>query len=258
LNGSCYHVGHGQRIRAEQSAESDPESALNYGTRDKNGMTATLDEVYDRLLTAYGPQGWWPGETPFEVMVGAVLVQNTAWKNVEKAIENLRQADLLEPNRLFATVPEELEELIRPAGYFRLKARRLRNLLALVVEQYAGSLEQMFASDAETLRAELLAVNGIGPETADSILLYAANKARFVVDTYTQRVFKRHGWLEEEADYHATQAHFESNLERDSTLYGEYHALLVRVGHLHCRKTARCEACPLEDLLPESGIQLPE
>lgn len=221
-------------------------------------MTATLDEVYDRLLSAYGPQGWWPGETPFEVMVGAVLVQNTAWKNVEKAIENLREADLLEPARLWELSPEELEPLIQPAGYFRLKARRLRNLLALVVESYDGQLDDMFAVGADDLREQLLGVNGIGPETADSILLYAADKARFVVDTYTQRVLKRHGWIEDEADYHTTQSHFESHLERDVTLYGEYHALLVRVGHLHCRKTPKCDGCPLEELLPAGGCRMPE
>ena len=219
-------------------------------------MTATLDEVYDRLLAAYGPQGWWPGESPFEVLVGAVLVQNTAWKNVEKAIKNLREANLLGLAQLWKIPQEELEPLIKPAGYFRLKARRLRNLLAYVMERYDGSLDDMFATAADDLREELLAVNGIGPETADSILLYAADKPRFVVDTYTQRVFKRHGWIDDEADYHTTQSHFESNLERDTKLYGEYHALLVRVGHHHCRKKPKCEGCPLEDLLPESGCRL--
>ncbi len=218
-------------------------------------MTATLDEVYDRLLSAYGPQNWWPGESPFEVMVGAVLVQNTAWKNVERAIENLREDDLLEPRRLWEVPQEELETLIQPAGYFRLKARRLRNLLAHVIERYEGDLDAMFGAAADDLREELLAVNGIGPETADSILLYAAEKPRFVVDTYTQRVLKRHGWIDEEADYHDTQSHFESNLESDTQLFNEYHALLVRVGHHHCRKTPKCDDCPLVDLLPEGGVR---
>ncbi len=220
-------------------------------------MTATLDEVYQRLWDAYGPQHWWPGQSPFEVMVGAVLVQNTAWKNVARAIENLRDADLLTPQPLYEVPVAELEELIRPAGYFRMKARRLRNLLDYLFQQHDGSLEVMFATDLETLRGELLAINGVGPETADSILLYAAEKPVFVVDTYTNRVLKRHGWIEYEADYHAIQDHFQATLERDVSLYNEYHALLVRVGHLHCRKTAKCDECPLAELLPPGGIVEP-
>ncbi|MDH3719784.1 MAG: endonuclease III domain-containing protein, partial [Planctomycetota bacterium] len=135
-------------------------------------MTATLDEVYQRLHAAYGPQHWWPGESPFEVMVGAVLVQNTAWKNVERAIENLRDACLLSPQALYEVSIDELQELIRPAGYFRMKARRLRNLLDYLFDQHDGSLQAMFDNDAQSLRQGLLQINGIGPETADSILLY--------------------------------------------------------------------------------------
>ncbi|REJ69455.1 MAG: endonuclease III domain-containing protein [Planctomycetota bacterium] len=221
-------------------------------------MTATLDEVYERLLQAYGPQGWWPGESPFEVMVGAVLVQNTAWQNVEKAIANLRDDNLLDVMRLWQLPREQLETLIKPAGYFRLKAARLRNLLAYVVERHDGSLDSVFALSMEELRSDLLEINGIGPETADSILLYAADKPRFVVDAYTQRVLKRHGWIDQEADYGTTQSHFETHLEPDTQLYGEYHALLVRVGHHHCRKTPRCEACPLAEWLPADGIRLPD
>jgi endonuclease-3 related protein len=216
-------------------------------------MAATLQDVYDRLLAAYGPQHWWPGRTPFEVLVGAVLVQNTAWQNVTKAIENLHQRDLLEPAALYAVPVEELEELIRPAGYFRVKARRLRNLLALVVERYGGSLKKMFRRDAAALREELLAINGIGPETADSILLYAGGLPVFVVDAYTYRVFARHGWIGFEAGYHEMQEHFESGLPRDAALFNEYHALLVRVGKEHCRKAPRCQGCPLAPLLPRGG-----
>lgn len=217
-----------------------------------------LQELYDRLFAAYGHQHWWPGETPFEVMVGAVLVQNTAWKNVEKAINNLRQHDLLEPHALAAVPTEELAELIRPAGYYRLKARRLHNLLALLVNRYDGSLEQMFQADLESLREELLATNGIGPETADSILLYAGNYATFVVDTYTHRILARHGWIEFGASYDEIKDYFQSGLERDATLFNEFHALLVRVGHLHCRKTPQCAGCPLAELLPEGGPRQPE
>jgi endonuclease-3 related protein len=203
-------------------------------------MTVTLDQVYQRLHSAFGPQHWWPGDSPFEVMVGAVLVQNTAWKNVEKAIDI-----------------EQLQELIRPAGYFRMKARRLGNLLDYLFDQHEGSLEAMLDTDTQTLREGLLQINGIGPETADSILLYAADKPVFVVDAYTNRVFKRHGWIDYNAGYHEIQEHFQANLEADSAIYNEYHALLVRVGHLHCRKTPKCDECPLADLLPAGGVQEP-
>jgi len=221
-------------------------------------MTSILLDVYQRLFDAFGPQHWWPGQTPFEVLIGAVLVQNTSWKNVEKAIANLREADLLDARALYGVPGEELEELIRPAGYYRVKARRLRNLLRWLVERYDGSLEQMFQTDLATLREDLLRVNGVGPETADSILLYAGGLPTFVVDTYTHRVLARHGWIEFEADYHAIQEHFESGLQRDAAMYNEYHALLVRLGHLHCRKTPRCEGCPLAALLPEGGPREPD
>jgi endonuclease-3 related protein len=221
-------------------------------------VTATLEEVYDRLRAAYGPQHWWPGESPFEVLIGAVLVQNTSWENVARAIDNLKQADLLEPHALDELAAEELEELIRPAGYFRIKTRRLRNLLRLLVDRYDGSLDAMFATGLDALRAELLGVNGIGPETADSILLYAGGFPTFVVDTYTHRVLARHGWIDFDADYCAIKDHFESGLERDAALYNEYHALLVRVGKLHCRKTPKCDGCPLADMLPDGGPLEPD
>jgi endonuclease-3 related protein len=220
-------------------------------------MRSSPLEVYERLLAAFGRQSWWPGETPFEVLVGAILVQNTAWKNVERAIANLREAGVLEPRALQGLPDEDLEELIRPAGYFRVKARRLRNLLRLVNEDFGGSLEEMFASPLDVLREKLLAVNGIGPETADAILLYAGGFPTFVVDTYTHRVFARHGWIDFDADYHTIQDHFESSLPDDAALFNEYHALLVRLGKDFCRKTPQCEECPLVDLLPESGVQMP-
>lgn len=219
---------------------------------------AVLKEVYQRLLAAYGRQQWWPGETPFEVLLGAVLVQNTSWKNVEKAIANLRAQELLDPHSLDQLSVEELEELIRPAGYYRVKAKRLRNLLKLLVEQYDGDLETMFQTSLATLREELLSINGIGPETADSILLYAGNLPSFVVDTYTLRVFARHGWVGFDTEYHELQDFFESGLDSDVALYNEYHALLVRVGKEHCSKTPRCQGCPLAALLPEGGPREPE
>ncbi len=220
-------------------------------------MIVTLDEVYQQLYEALGPQHWWPAESAFEVVLGAVLVQNTAWRNVEKAIENLRQSDLLSAKAMYQLAPEELEELIRPAGYFRMKTRRIRNLLDHLFTQHEGSLSAMLKVDTETLREELLQINGIGPETADSILLYAAERPVFVVDTYTNRILKRHGWIEHEADYSTIQAHFQTHLEADSQLYNEFHALLVRIGNLYCRKKPRCEECPLSKWLPEDGICTP-
>ncbi len=217
-------------------------------------MSATLSEAYRRLFEAFGPQHWWPGQSPFEVMVGAVLTQNTSWRNVERAIGNLREADLLEPRALYDVPVEELEELIRPAGYFRVKARRLRNLVAFIVEQYEGSLDAVFRSDVADLRRQLLALHGIGPETADSILLYAGGLASFVVDAYTHRVFARHGWIDFNAAYDEIQEYVESGLPRDVQQYNEFHALLVRVGKDYCHKTGpKCAECPLREMLPNGG-----
>lgn len=221
-------------------------------------MDVTLAAIYERLLSHYGPQSWWPGETPLEVMVGAVLTQNTSWKNVERALANLRDADLLDLQALYDLPVEELAELIRPAGYYRLKAARLRRLLEFVFERYGGSLESMFSQNLDELRQELLEVNGIGPETADSILLYAGGLPSFVIDTYTHRVMKRHGWIEFEADYHELKEYFESGVERDVPLYNEFHALFVRVGNEFCRKQARCDGCPLREWLPEQGPLEPD
>jgi endonuclease III related protein len=221
-------------------------------------MASKLLEVYERLLAAFGPQHWWPGDSPFEVLVGAVLVQNTAWRNVERAIVNLREAGVMEPRALYGLSPEELAELIRPAGYYQVKSRRLRNLLKLVVDDYGGSLDAMFRTNLATLREQLLEVHGIGPETADAILLYAGGLPTFVVDTYSLRILARHGWIGYDADYHQIKDNFESALPADAQLYNEYHALLVRVGKDFCKRTApKCEACPLRDLLPTNGLVEP-
>ncbi|MGW8256374.1 MAG: endonuclease III domain-containing protein [Thermoguttaceae bacterium] len=217
-------------------------------------MCARMLQVYECLLEAFGPQRWWPAETPFEVTVGAVLTQNTNWQNVEKAIGNLRRQDLLEAHALYNTPQEELEELIQPAGYFRVKTRRLRNLLQLIVERYQGSLADMFQTEPESLRQELLAISGIGPETADSILLYAGGLPVFVVDAYTKRVFARHGWIGFDADYHQLQQYVQTDLPLDARLFNEFHALLVHLGKHFCRKTKpKCAQCPLANLLPEGG-----
>lgn len=210
-------------------------------------------QIFDRLSRHYGPQHWWPGDSPFEVIVGAILTQNTSWKNVEHAIGNLREANLLDPSSCHALSHEQLSAQIRPAGYFRLKARRLKNFLDFLYDQYDGSLDAMFTQGLSPLREQLLTVNGIGPETADSILLYAGNLPTFVVDTYTQRVLKRHAWIDFEADYYATKEFLESNLALDVAHFNEFHALFVRVGNQFCRPKPRCDGCPLESLLSADG-----
>jgi endonuclease-3 related protein len=212
-----------------------------------------LIEAYERLLARFGPQKWWPGESPFEVLVGAILVQNTSWKNVERALDNLREAGVLTAGALYALAQADLEELIRPAGYYRVKAKRLRNLLGVLCQQYGGSLDAMFAQDLPAARRELLAIHGVGPETADAILLYAGGLPSFVVDAYTHRIFARHGWIGFDADYHQLQEHIEDSLPRDAALFNEYHALLVAVGKQFCRKVPLCADCPLADMLPPSG-----
>ena len=209
-----------------------------------------LKQFYQALLKHYGPQKWWPAETPFEVMLGAVLTQNTSWANVTKALNNLKEAGLLSPEKLHQIDTEQLAELIKPAGYFNIKAKRLSNLLDWLFENYQGSVEQMLADDLSRLRPSLLTVSGIGPETCDSILLYATGKPTFVVDTYTYRVLVRHNLIWEDATYDDIKALFEDNLREDVALYNEYHALLVRVGKECCRPQPRCEGCPLEPFLP--------
>ncbi|MEM6328845.1 MAG: endonuclease III domain-containing protein [Planctomycetota bacterium] len=216
-----------------------------------------LLELYDRLLRAYGPQSWWPAMSRLEVMVGAILVQNTAWENVVRAVGNLRRADLLDARRLHALPVDRLETLIKPAGPYRVKAARLRNLLSLIVDEYGGDIDRLLSLDTPTLRERLLAVSGVGKETADSILLYAAERPTFVVDAYTHRLLTRHGWLDPRTPaakrYDAMQAVFEAGLPREVGLYNELHALIVEVGKRHCRSRPRCEGCPLAPMLPDGG-----
>ena len=215
-----------------------------------NTLSERLSEIYELLLEAYGPQHWWPAESPLEVLVGAVLTQNTNWQGVEKAMASLKLHDLLNPHKLQAIPTEDLARLIKPAGYYNLKAHRLKNLIAFVTEAYSGDLETMGQAETDRLRKELLAVNGVGPETADSILLYALEKPVFVVDTYTYRVMSRHGLVGEEVSYDELQELFIQHLPVEVKLFNEYHALLVRVGKLHCRRQPYCQGCPLEPLLP--------
>jgi endonuclease-3 related protein len=186
--------------------------------------------IYDRLFLVYGRQRWWPARTPFEVMVGAVLVQNTNWQNVEKAVHRLRTAGCLSYSRLLSLTASGLSYLIRPCGYHRVKAGRLRNLVFFVRERYNGSLRRMAAAPTERLREELLSVSGIGPETADSILLYAFNRPVFVVDAYTRRLLERHGFKDETESYDSMQRLFTDSLSPDEKVFNEYHALIVRLG----------------------------
>lgn len=225
-------------------------------------MKATLENAFQRMYQRYGSQSWWPGDSQLEIIVGAVLTQNTNWKNVELAIDNLRQANVLSIVELLRIETKEMEKLIRPAGYYRVKTKRLRNVLRFIVSQF-GSIEAMFRCELSTLRKQLLEVNGIGPETADAILLYAGGLPTFVIDAYTNRVAKRHGWIDKEASYDSLKELFETHLqdfrgtngeyETATALFNEYHALLVNVGKDYCKPTPRCEDCPLCAMLPKNG-----
>lgn len=201
--------------------------------------------IYKRLFTVSGHQHWWPGNTQFEVIVGAILTQNTNWGNVEKAINNLKQAKCLNPKSLNSISKKKLASLIKPAGYFNVKAKRLKNFLFFLFNDYKGSLKAMAKQDWPALRQELLKVNGIGPETADSILLYAFNKPIFVVDTYTKRIFSRHGIVNDDSDYMDIQDLFMKTLKHDVQLFNEYHALIVNTGKYFCKPKRQCEQCPL-------------
>ena len=203
-------------------------------------------DIYNSLFKHFGPQDWWPGETPFEVIIGAILTQNTSWDNVEKAIASLKASGKFTPEGLFKLPTEKLALLIKSSGYFNIKAKRLKNFLSFLFNDYEGNIDRMLKEDGHILRHKLLNVNGIGPETADSILLYAAEYPIFVVDAYTNRIFSRHGYIPADATYHQIQELFVGNLPKDIQLYNEYHALIVRVGKELCRKTPRCNSCPIE------------
>ena len=211
-------------------------------------ITEQLTEIYQLLFDSFGPQHWWPGQTRFEIITGAILTQNTNWANVEKAIANLRSADCLTAENLHRLDVSKLAELIRPAGYFNIKAKRLKNFLDWLFENYAGQLTNIEQVNTSRLREELLAVNGIGRETADSILLYAFDRDVFVIDAYTARIATRHELIEPDADYEQLRQLFQSNLPPDTKLFNEYHALLVKLGKEFCRPKARCAGCPLEKL----------
>ncbi len=208
----------------------------------------TLRTLYEKLYAFFGPQYWWPGDTPFEITVGAILTQNTNWANVEKAIDNLKVHHVLNSRALHKLPLQTLAALVRPSGYYNIKAKRLKAFIDFLVSGYGGSMARMKKGTTEKLRSELLAVNGIGQETADSILLYALEKPVFVVDAYTRRVLSRHDIIDANARYDEYQDFFHCELNQDVHLFNEYHALLVRVGKEYCRTRPRCEKCPLSVL----------
>jgi endonuclease-3 related protein len=213
-----------------------------------------LMRYFTAMSQNLGPMRWWPARTPFEVIVGAILTQNTSWGNVERAIANLRSAQMLTPSAISAARMARLAALVRPSGYFRQKAKKLKAFVRFLQREYGGSLKRMFATPTEVLREKLLSVHGIGPETADSILLYAGEHAVFVVDAYTHRIFGRHGITNGKPEYENVRALVEAALPRDSQLFNEFHALVVNTAKNWCRKKEpRCAECPLGSLLPENS-----
>ncbi|MCG2762244.1 MAG: endonuclease III domain-containing protein [Candidatus Atribacteria bacterium] len=208
-----------------------------------------LLKIYKSLYNYFGPLNWWPGDTPFEIMVGAILTQNTSWSNAEKAINNLKKENLLEPRKLYRINQEGLAQLVKPSGYYNIKAQRLKNFVNLFVNDFEGSAEKMFSGDGRELRKKLLKVNGIGPETADSILLYAGKKVFFVVDAYTKRIFSRHKLISKDSTYYQIQEFFNQNLDRDVELFNEFHAQIVMLGKTICTsKNPDCAKCPIDFL----------
>ncbi len=212
-----------------------------------NSPPKTLIKIYNKLYDFYGPQGWWPGRSRFEIIVGAILTQNTAWSNVEKAIKNLRAGKFLSsPSRLHRMDTKKLARLIRPAGYYNVKSRHLKNFTEFLITKYNGDLGRMAKVQTYRLRQELLAINGVGPETCDSILLYAFLRPLFIIDAYTRRIFSRHGLFDRDSTYESLQSVFMNNLPSEENIFNEYHALIVRLGKDYCRKSPICGGCPLK------------
>jgi len=226
--------------------------------RPKRFPPGALSVYFDALFLAHGPQHWWPGRTRFEIIVGAILTQNTAWKNVARAIRNLRHARLLTADAIRRIRADRLARLLRPSGYFRQKTRTLKSFVRFLHEEYQGSLSRMFAAPTDVLRAQLLAVHGIGPETADSILLYAGQHPVFVVDAYARRILERHALLHGKPGYDEIREMLESSLPRNHQLFNEFHALIVYVGKNYCRpNNPRCSQCCLSRFLPQSSAAIP-
>jgi endonuclease-3 related protein len=221
------------------------------GQRVAGALSQTLQGYYARLLKELGPQGWWPARTRLEVILGAVLTQNTSWQNAAEALKRLRQVRRLSLPGLRRTSQSDLESLVRPAGFFRQKALAIRHFLEYLEGSHQGSLPRLLARPAEELRHDLLGLKGFGPETVDAILVYAARRPYFVADAYTRRILARHELVSPTAGYGEVQAFLHQHLPSDHELFNEYHALLVEVGKRYCkRQKPQCEGCPLEEFLP--------
>jgi len=247
----------------ETPVSSQPHPCSNNEVPDVTIAVPDLRAYYDALFAAHGPQHWWPGRTPFEVIVGAILVQNTSWTNVEPALKNLRREKLLTPRAIEFAPLTRIETLVRSSGYFRQKSKKLKAFVHFLGREYQGSLAKMFRAPTAKLRAQLLEVHGIGPETADSILLYAAQHPVFVVDAYTRRVLERHGHplhlvrdgKRRPFGYEDIRQLFERQLPPDAALYNEFHALIVHTGKNFCwPRNPNCSECPLQHLLPPKPI----
>jgi endonuclease-3 related protein len=243
---------HPQLPQSEPQREPAALSAGIGSSRRPTNAQPVLRQYFDALFAAHGPQHWWPGRTPFEVIVGAILTQNTSWTNVEPAIENLRREKLLTPRAIESVSPPRLARLIRSSGYFRQKTKKLKAFVRFLRSEYHGSLAALFRTPTPALREQLLAVHGIGPETADSILLYAGKHPVFVVDAYARRILERHNFAEPKHSYEDLRRLFERSLSADAALYNEFHALIVHNGKHYCRaRDPRCHECALSHLLPE-------
>ncbi len=223
---------------------------MGSSTVPKTQLSKQLLKIYDTLYSSFGPQHWWPGDTAFEIMIGAILTQNTSWQNVSKAIKEIKKAGLLDPKRLLKH-RTSIPKLIRSSGFYNVKSRRLITFLNFFTKKYSGDSKKMEKKKIGILRDELLALPGIGHETADSILLYALSLPIFVIDAYTRRIFSRHYFFEYDRPYDEIRYFFENNLPPSTKLYNEYHALLVRLGKEHCKKNEPlCDTCPIKNILP--------
>ena len=224
---------------------------LGFNSAIRNPHSELLMKIYNRLYKAYGPRDWWPAETSFEVMVGAILTQNTSWRNVEKAIQKLQGKGVLNPERIHDLKKSQLASLIKSSGYYRIKTDRVKAFVNFLFEEFDGDLKRMGRERLGELREKLLGVKGIGPETADSILLYGLKKPIFVIDAYTRRILSRHGMITEKASYEEVQRLFMEHLPLDEKLFNEYHALLVHLGKTVCKKIPRCDICPIKSVRRE-------
>jgi endonuclease-3 related protein len=220
-------------------------------------MKNLLVQIYQTLYQAYGPRHWWPGETSFEVMVGAILTQNTSWRNVEKAIQKLKEKGILNPEGIHQLKKRQLASLIKSSGYYRIKADRLKSFMDFLFKEYGGDFRKMGRKRLAGLRGKLLQVKGIGPETADSILLYGLKKPIFVVDAYTKRILSRHTIVSEKASYEEIQGLFMNYLPHNERLFNEYHALLVYLGKALCKKIPRCDRCPIKGIEHRAKSKIP-